>query len=172
MNPCARTKIFTAGLIVAALWTAPSQALAQELWRDTLDQAENLGTRITADTVAKTDGAASIKVETAWPTVINLAEITGLDIESAALVYEADVRSEGLKGTAFLEMWCHFPDGGQYFSRGLNSTTSGSSDWRRLTTKFFLQEGQKPNKVTLNLAVNGRGTVWIDKQRLAREPLP
>lgn len=167
---CSRT--LTAGLIAAAILTGPIRAGSQELWRDDLNHADRLGTRVTNDSDITSDGVASIKVVTAWPTVINLAEVTDLDIEAAVLVYEANVRSQDLQGTAYLEMWCHFSDGGQYFSRGVDSTISGTADWRRLATKFFLQKGQTPDKVTLNLAINGRGTVWIDELRLAREPLP
>ena len=35
----------------------------------------------------------------------------------------------------------------------------------------FVQKGQKPNKVTLNIVINGKGTVWIDDIVLSREPL-
>jgi hypothetical protein len=34
-----------------------------------------------------------------------------------------------------------------------------------------LPQGQRPDKVTLNLAINGKGTVWIDDIVLSKEPL-
>ena len=40
-----------------------------------------------------------------------------------------------------------------------------------MQTPFLLQPGQKPGKVTLNLVVNGKGTVWIDDVVLSKEPL-
>jgi hypothetical protein len=35
----------------------------------------------------------------------------------------------------------------------------------------MLQKGQNPDKVTLNLIINGKGTVWIDNIVLSKEPL-
>jgi len=75
-----------------------------------------------------------------------------------------------LEGTAFLEMWCHV-GGGQYFSRGMNSFVSGTSEWKKLETPFFLQAGQKAEKAILGIVINGKGTVWIDEIRLSKEPL-
>jgi len=33
------------------------------------------------------------------------------------------------------------------------------------------QKGQRPDKVTLNLVINGKGTVWIDDVVLSKAPL-
>jgi hypothetical protein len=144
---------------------------ADELTRLPLDDAAALGTAVTNDARISADGGGSVKITSGWPTVINLAEVP-VNIEAATLVYRAQLRTENLTGSAYLEMWCHFPDGGQYFSRGLNSTISGDAEWRTLETRFFLQAGQNPTKVTLNLVINGAGTVWVDDVRLSKEPLP
>ncbi len=40
------------------------------------------------------------------------------------------------------------------------------------TIPFFLQAGQKPDLIRLNLVVAGKGRVWIDDVRLLRQPLP
>ena len=144
-------------------------ARAQELRKLGLDDASALGLRIETDGDVKVEGKASVKIATRWPTTVCLGEVTGLQVESAALVYGARVRSE-LDGSAFLEMWVHV-GGGQYFSRGLDDPIRGKSDWKALRTPFFLQKGQKAEKVTLNLVVNGKGTVWIDDVVLSRGPL-
>jgi hypothetical protein len=47
----------------------------------------------------------------------------------------------------------------------------GNSEWTSIQTPFLLQKGQAPDKVTLNLIVNGKGTVWIDNIVLSKEPL-
>jgi hypothetical protein len=59
------------------------------------------------------------------------------------------------------EMWCRFPGGGQYFSRGLSDTLTGSSEWGWHQTPFLLRKGQRPDLVRLNLVVEGAGKVWI-----------
>ena len=144
-------------------------AFAQELKRLSLDDVSALGLQIQSDAVVKAEGKASVKITTRWPTTVCLGEVTGLDVENAKLVYRAKVRSE-LEGTALLEMWVHVA-GGQYFSRGLNDVIQGKSDWKSLQTPFMLQKGQKPSKVTLNLVINGIGTVWVDDIVLSKEPL-
>jgi hypothetical protein len=101
--------------------------------------------------------------------VVCLGEVSGIDIENAKLVYCAKVKSD-LDGAAFLEMWVHVA-GGQYFSKGTNDVVSQKTDWKTIQTPFMFEKGQKPDKVTLNLVINGKGTVWIDDIILSREPL-
>jgi hypothetical protein len=45
------------------------------------------------------------------------------------------------------------------------------TDWKIIQTPFLFQKGQKPDKVTLTLVINGKGTVWIDNIILSKEPL-
>lgn len=78
------------------------------------------------------------------------------------------MRSENLNGNAYLEMWCCFGSLGEYISRGLQSPIYGTSSWRLKETPFSHQKGQNPDKVKLNLVINGTGTVWIDDIRLAK----
>lgn len=157
-------------LIVMLVWLfICSPSIAAELKKLNLDDINDLGLKIENDSTIKVEGNGSIKISTPWPTTVCLGEVTGLDIENARLIYKADVRSQ-LDGAALLEMWVHVA-GGQYFSRGLNSTVTGNSDWRSIQTPFMLQKGQKPDRVTLNLIINGKGTVWIDNIVLSKEPL-
>ena len=53
----------------------------------------------------------------------------------------------------------------------MNDAVSQKSDWKTIQTPFMFQKGQKPDKVTLNLVINGKGTVWIDDIVLSKEPL-
>jgi hypothetical protein len=145
-------------------------ALGKELRRLTLDNAASLGTTVSADPKVKYEGNGSVRISTQWPTTICLGEFSGLNVENVKLVYQAKLRCENLKGTAFLEMWCHVGDG-QYFSRGMNSVVTGTTNWKTLQTPFFLQAGQKATNVTLNVVINGNGTVWVDNVRLLEEPL-
>lgn len=67
-------------------------------------------------------------------------------------------------------MWAHVGSA-QYFSRGLNDLVRGKTDWTVAQTPFLFQKGQRPDRVTLNVVVNGKGTVWIDDIVFSREPL-
>lgn len=158
-------KSFLSILILLAL--AVSSAYPEDLKKLSLDDASAIGTTIQADTRIKQEGNGSVKVTTQWPTTICIGELTGLSIENAKLMYRAKAKSE-LDGTAYLEMWVHV-GGGQYFSRGLNDVVSQKTDWKVIKTPFFLKRGQKLDKVTLNLVINGKGTVWIDDVVLSRE---
>lgn len=155
--------------LVALLALAAGPASAQQLRKLDLDDASALGTTIQADARVKTEGQGSIKITTRWPTTICLGEVDRLDVENARLVYRASVRTE-LEGSAFLELWAHV-GGGQYFSRGMNDAVGGKSDWKTIQTPFLFQKGQRPEKVTLNIVINGKGTVWIDGVVLSKEPL-
>jgi hypothetical protein len=158
------------GLIALLLFVFLSRAYAEEIKKLSLDDMASLGTSISVDSKVKVEGNASARISTLWPTTICLGEVSRLNVDNGKLVYEAKVRSEGLEGTAFLEMWCHI-GGGQYFSRGMNSVITGTTDWKKLETPFILQPGQKAEKVTLNIVVNGKGKLWIDDIRLLKEPL-
>jgi hypothetical protein len=156
-------------MIFAVLTLVASSTHAEELRRLNLDDASAIGTTIQTDTQVKAEGKSSIKITTQWPTTICLGEVTGLDIEDAKLVYKAKVKSD-IEGTAFLEMWAHV-GGGQYFSRGMNDVVKQKTDWKIIQTPFLFQKGQKPDKMTLNVVINGKGTVWIDDVVLSKEPL-
>jgi hypothetical protein len=86
-------------------------------------------------------------------------------------MYQARVRTENIDGQVYLEMWCHFPGRGEYFSRGLQSPLTGTKDWITIETPFFMRKGEKPDYVKLNLVINGKGTAWIDDIRLIKGPL-
>lgn len=154
--------------VIMVLLISPS-LFAEDIQKISLDDTSTIGLKIEADTRVKAEGKGSVKITTAWPTTVCLGEAKILNIENAKLVYRAKVKTD-LNGTVFLEMWCHV-GGGQYFSKGMNSTAGGKEDWKQIETPFFLQTGQKPEKVTLNLVINGIGTVWVDDIVLSREPL-
>ncbi|MBI5968662.1 MAG: hypothetical protein HY882_12515 [Deltaproteobacteria bacterium] len=155
--------------IVAVLMLLVGTTRAQDLKKLNLDDASVIGTTIQTDTQVKAEGKGAIKITTQWPTTICLGEVSALNIEGAKLVYKARVKSD-LEGTAYLELWAHV-GGGPYFSRGLKDVVSQKSDWKTIQTPFFFQKGQKPDKVTLNVVINGKGTLWIDDVVLSREPL-
>ena len=157
--------------VIVILVLVSTLARAETLKTLSLDDSASISPKIETDTGIKVEGTGSIRIMTKWPTTVCLGEVTGLDVENAKLVYSARVKTElEDAGTAYLEMWAHL-DGGQYFSRGMNDVVSGKSDWKRIKTPFMFQKDQKPDKVTLNILINGKGTVWIDELVLSREPL-
>jgi len=159
--------ITIAVLVMLLLICIPT--FAADLLKLNLDDVSTLGLKIKNDAQVKTEGSGSIKLSTLWPTTVCIGEVSRLDVENATLLYTADVKSQ-VDGTVLLEMWVHV-GGGRYFSRSLNSAIQGNSDWRTIQTPFILQKGQRPHKVTLNVIINGKGTVWIDNVVVSKAPL-
>lgn len=144
-------------------------AFADDLIRLSLDDASTIGTTIQSDSHVKIEGKGSIRITTRHPTTICLGVVNDLNVENARLVYKAKVKSD-LKGTAFLEMWAHVGKG-RYFSKGMDHPIEGKSDWQSLHTPFIFRKGQNPTKITLNIVINGQGTVWIDDIVLSKTSL-
>jgi hypothetical protein len=144
---------------VAGTALAPT-ASSQVVKEFSLDDASAIGLKIQTDTAVKSGSPASVRIETLWPVTVCLAQVDGLDVETAALVYQGRVKTD-IVGAAYLELWVEV-GGQEYFSRGMDNAIEGSSDWKTLQTPFFLRKGQKAQKATLNIVINGHGTVWVD----------
>lgn len=140
-----------------------------------LDNMEGLITQsgIQIDKKISSDGNGSLRIEATEPTTVRLFETGDIDIEDARLFYRARLRTQNLQGKAYLEMWCQFPGGGEYFSKGLHAALIGSTgtSWSIEEIPFILKKGQNPDNVKLNLVIEGRGTVWIDDIRLLKGSL-
>lgn len=124
------------------------------------------GAAISMDPTESSDGTGSLRISAEEPVTVPLVETGDLDIEDSTLFYRAKLRAENLQGDAYLEMWCTFPDLGEYFSRGLDQPVSGSTNWVSAQTPFMLEAGQNPDNVKLNVVIDGVGTVWVDQLEL------
>lgn len=108
-----------------------------------------------------------VRTEDGWvinctgPQTIRLFEVPNPGVEDCTVIYQAQLKSEGLVGKAYLEMWCHFDGLGEAFSRGLDKTLSGSNDWSIFQIPFFLNKGERPDLLRLNLVVEGSGKIFI-----------
>ncbi|NLE10511.1 MAG: hypothetical protein GX630_03305 [Actinobacteria bacterium] len=102
--------------------------------------------------------------------VVRLFEIDSPGLEQCQLAYRAALKCEDLQGRAYLEMWCRLPGKGEFFSKGLNQTLKGTVDWSTYEIPFRLKKGQRPDLIKLNLAVEGRGKVWVKDVELLSTP--
>jgi hypothetical protein len=123
------------------------------------------------DPQISSDGNGSLRIHATGPVTVRLYEVGDLDIENARLIYRARLRTENVTEKVYLEMWCHFAQAGDFFSRGLASALSGSNSWTTVETPFFLKAGENPDQIKLNLVFEGSGTVWVDDVQLIRGPL-
>jgi hypothetical protein len=168
-------KKFVLGMCVALILVGcskPSQEVV-ELKRFPIDSLEGIITQsgVQFDKEVSSDGKGSLKIVATEPTVVRLFELGDIDIENARLIYQAKVRTEGVEGQVFLEMWCRFPGKGEFFSRSLQTPLTGTTNWTTEETPFFLKKGENPENVKLNLVINGKGTAWIDDIRVLKGPL-
>lgn len=103
---------------------------------------------------------------------IRLFEVKEPSVEDCMVIYRTKLKTEGVEGQAYLEMWCRFPGKGEYFSRGLDNTVTGSNDWASYETPFFLKKGERPDLIKLNLVIKGTGKVWVKDVELLKGALP
>ncbi len=102
---------------------------------------------------------------------IRLFELADPGVENCILTYRSQLKTEDVKGRAYLEMWCRFPGRGEFFSKGLNHAVKGTNDWGSYETQFFLKAGQQPDLIKLNLTLEGGGTVWLKSIEVLTTPL-
>jgi hypothetical protein len=160
-------------LILIATGCSKPPRQVTELKRFPLDSLEGVVTQsgVQIDKEVSSDGNGSLRITATGPTVARLFELGDIDVENARLIYQAKLRTQGVEGQVYLEMWCHFPGKGDFFSRGLQTPLTGTTNWTTEETPFFLKKGENPDNVKLNLVLNGKGTVWIDDIRLLKAPL-
>jgi hypothetical protein len=107
----------------------------------------------------------------ASPRVVSLVVIDRPGIEAPRYAIHGDVRGEGIEGRAYLEMWNFFPGGGRYFSRtladgGPMGSLGGTFAFRAFVLPFSAEAGMKPERLAVNVAFPGRGTVTLGPLRL------
>ena len=101
----------------------------------------------------------------------HLFEVPDPGIEQCMLTYRAQMKTMNVQGRVYLEMWCRIPGRGEFFSKGLNQTVKGTTDWASYEIPFYLKKGQQPALVKLNVAAEGDGTLWIKDVELLQTPL-
>ncbi len=95
-------------------------------------------------------------------------------IRSAFYAVRGQVRTEGVAGKGYLEMWSLFPGGGKYFSRTLGEGgpmghLGGSQDWRPFVLPFQARPGGPlPVKLEIDVVLPGGGEVWIGQLQLVQ----
>jgi len=163
-------------LFAAALWSFGCQQNsdnAEIIRRFPIDTLEGILTRscVSLDKSISSDGNGSLKIDAFGQTTVRLFEINNISIEDARLIYKARIRTKEVRGPVYLEMRSSFPGLGEYYSRSMNNPVSGTVEWTTVETPFLFKKGQKPDLIKLNVAIEGRGTIWIDDILLVKGKL-
>ncbi len=173
MTTTARARLLAYLGLAALLAACPEPAReVTELARYPIADLEGVIARsgVELDREVTSDGNGSLRARVDGPATLRLFETGDVDVEDARLTYQARLRTEGVEGRAYLEMWCVFEGRGEYFSHDLDAALSGTNEWSTQETPFFLQKGENPSDVKLNLVIEGKGTVWVDDVRLLVGP--
>jgi len=139
---------------------------------DELDQGVDRDEELSIDLDIFQEGRGSLYIKAARARVVQLFELDQLDLENALLTWSARLKCISLAGNAYLEAWCSFPGEGEFFERGLETAVNRVDDWRESEVKFALAKGRKPDRIRLNIVLEGGGSVWVDDVKLTVGPLP
>jgi hypothetical protein len=167
-------RIALLAFILAAGTAAAGDELIQDFsWTQLQGEGKTLPGEVSPAGSAEAFETIKVVNDDALPRIITLLEIEAPKITRAGYVLRGQVRCEGVEGQAFLEMWSHFPGGGAYFSRtlalsGPMQALHGNQAWRAFELPFMNKEGAPgPTRLVLNVALPGKGTVWLSGVRLA-----
>ena len=181
LSPDRRSVLTGGGAYPDAGWHRTGD-YALRLWRlpeNAVDPSGDFPHRFTRDdTPLNSTGVAWDESERAWRIdgmsgrTVRLFEVPLPNVDDRVLHYRAKLKSEGVTGRAYLEMWVRAPNGRKYFSRGFTDAVSGTTDWVDARTPFLLREGEAADLAQLNLVVEGDGTVWVKDVELDSGPRP
>jgi hypothetical protein len=87
------------------------------------------------DDAVSADGNGAVRIHVDAPSTIRLYETGDLDVEDARVIYQARIRTEGVEGVVYLEMWC-VRGQGEFCSRALQSPITGTTEWTSQETPF------------------------------------
>jgi hypothetical protein len=163
-----------AGSVVLAFFTLTSVASAADTLREfTWGQGPRAaGTEVLPPGQGAPHAQLKVDHRDAAPRTVRLLTVERPPITSPRYAVVGSVRYEAVQGTAYLEMWNVFPNGGRFFSRTLGTSgpmglLTGSSGWRPFILPFLNQESAPPPLVLeVNLVLPGPGTVHLSPVRL------
>jgi anti-sigma factor RsiW len=111
------------------------------------------------------------RIEAKEGRTVRLFEIENPGVEECLVVYEARLKTQKVRGKAYIEMWCRM-QGEESFAKDIVNPTGGTTDWVSCQTQFWLKKGERPNLIKVNVVIEGSGTLWIKDIKLLKEPLP
>jgi hypothetical protein len=109
------------------------------------------------------------RIDSSTERTVHLFEMPVSGIERCILTYRAQIRTIDSFGRVYLEMWCHVPGRDEFFSKGLQHAVSGGNDWAVCETPCFLNAGERPDLIKLNVVC--AGTIMIKDIELLHTPL-
>jgi hypothetical protein len=143
-------------------------------WEDLQKQGRISAGAVLAPESGSSDRRLEIKSASSSPSSTTVLTVDRPQIKGPRYRLSGRLRYEGVEGVSYLEMWNHFPDGGQYFSRTLAEQgpmmkIQGTSGWRSFVLPFDATGAPPPTRLVVNVVLQGRGTVYLGPVELSEE---
>lgn len=108
-------------------------------------------------------------------TLTPVLEVENPPVASHRYVVRGRLKHEDVKGAGYLEMWSDFGEKGAFFSRtmaaaGPSRSLIGTSGWRDFELPFVAEPGMKPKRISINVVLSGKGTVYLGPMTLGALP--
>ena len=137
---------------------------------DSLSEILETGEGLAIDPQESTDGGGSLCIEAKEPRIVRLLEVPVQELPGREIVCAIRMKSLVLRGFAFPEIWVRVPGRDEFTARGTETAIQRSADWQDVIAVLTLPEGAQPDRIRVNLAVEGRGRVWADDVRVTVGP--
>lgn len=104
-------------------------------------------------------------------TTVPLFELTDPGVDQCLLTYRAKAKAEDFNGKAFLELQLKLPKMPEHSAQSIDDAVSGSTDWKSMEAPVYLYSGQKPEKLKLNVVMDGQGTIRMKDVEVLSAPV-
>jgi len=124
------------------------------------------------DFMLQTEAVRTTSDDAAGKTV-TVFEAENPGITRSQFKLELKARWENVEKQAYLELWTHFSDGSQFFTRTLSDSGpmqkfAGNNSPRVVWLPFSNNSGKRPTKLVLNIVFEGKGTVFLGQSTLTQ----
>lgn len=145
--------------------SAIEKPLATIKWKDRHERGELTSGKFVLGE-GKTPDRLQLVHDGPGPVLLPLCEFSPPRLTERTYALRAQVKHQGVQGVGYLEMWSHFADGSQYFTRTLATAgpmgqITGFSDGRMISLPFDKADAPSPTKLVVNLYLPGRGIVEL-----------
>lgn len=137
------------------------------------DIVDRGGENVAFDREESADGGGSLRAESARPRTVRLYEVRNpRGLEGRLIVLTARLKSVGIRGEAFPELWIHESGRSDVQVRNPAGVVLKTQDWTPVRIEYRCERGERPDLLRVNLVIDGYGRAWIDDIRITSEPLP
>lgn len=161
------TAVLLTWSVTNAVAANPSPAPVMKIdWAQSKERGQILSGEVVP---AEADQPARLKVTNDQPGnhSIPICELVAPPITTPSYAVRGKIRYDGVVGVGFLEMWNHFAGHGEFFTRTMDTsgpmgTITGTTGERDFLLPFHtFGQTPPPEKLVVNLVLNGPGTVEI-----------